>query len=395
MYDPVYGNHIGVVINNLDPENRGRLQIFIPHLSNNLLPTWNTNLEDISFKSTEVDAKLGSVLERLKNALPWAETAVPSFGGGTAGPTKYDGNSSPLPLVPNAAGMLINTKSIRSLNSSKDGSGQSFNKANNVKDVSEIPENVLKYIYSIGAVETGYQQREAYGDRLLNGINPDGSLAQPRTTYYNSFVYAEYQRNGGNLQAASAKYGDFGPLQFNSEDAKKWGVDYNAPVSTQFVQVTNYLQNKYPGQYEDLVNGNKINVNGINAYGIKEFNGAFNAIKNNTNGFTNAQKLSKDEILAKVKNFDENGLLKPNQQLGASNKGSESSPVQMTDSLAAEGGVGSPSGGGAAAGFFSKPAVGAKVWVFFHGGDVQRPVYFASVMEPVNYQVANQTVASS
>ena len=74
---------------------------------------------------------------------------------------------------------------------------------------------------------------------------------------------------------------------------------------------------------------------------------------------------------------------------------SKSSPVQMTDSLAAEGGVGSPSGGGAAAGFFSKPAVGAKVWVFFHGGDVQRPVYFASVMEPANYQVANQTVASS
>jgi len=38
-------------------------------------------------------------------------------------------------------------------------------------------------------------------------------------------------------------------------------------------------------------------------------------------------------------------------------------------------GVGSPNG------FFSKPVVGAKVWVFFHGGDIQRPVYFASVLE--------------
>jgi hypothetical protein len=39
---------------------------------------------------------------------------------------------------------------------------------------------------------------------------------------------------------------------------------------------------------------------------------------------------------------------------------------------------------GAAMGFTSIPYMGSKVWVFFIGGDVQRPVYFASVYEPNN-----------
>jgi hypothetical protein len=40
------------------------------------------------------------------------------------------------------------------------------------------------------------------------------------------------------------------------------------------------------------------------------------------------------------------------------------------------GGTGSPNG------TFSIPNVGAKVWVFFYGGDIQKPVYFGSVVEP-------------
>ena len=41
-------------------------------------------------------------------------------------------------------------------------------------------------------------------------------------------------------------------------------------------------------------------------------------------------------------------------------------------------------------GFFSKPVVGAKVWVSFYGGDIQRPIYFASVLESNSVAAANQ-----
>lgn len=47
-------------------------------------------------------------------------------------------------------------------------------------------------------------------------------------------------------------------------------------------------------------------------------------------------------------------------------------------------------GNGSARGMFSIPTAGAKVWVFFHGGDPQRPVYFASCPEPNNIATAYQ-----
>jgi hypothetical protein len=63
---------------------------------------------------------------------------------------------------------------------------------------------------------------------------------------------------------------------------------------------------------------------------------------------------------------------------GTPNDGTqESSPVQMT----CGGTRRLPSSITDASGFLSTPTVGAKVWVFFHNGDIQRPVYFASTLE--------------
>ena len=397
MYDPVYGNHIGVVINNQDPENRGRLQIFIPHLSNNLLPTWNTNLEDISFKSTEVDAKLGSVLERLKNTLPWAETAVPSFGGGTAGPTKYDGNSSPLPLVPNAAGMIIRAKEIQTLNNGN-GNGQSFDRTDQgiPKTLDEVPDGVLRYIAGIGATESGV-------------FLDDNATGRVTTEAYN------IQRNIDNtriLGIAGKTWDQLTPAQRDEVDS---GFFQNSPKNIRDnsnINLTNrgtleqqtlsiarllYSTKRFRPAYEYAKN-NDFKPADVIVAGLNTGSGFYNGPRNQPNEAAKARNLSAQEIRDYIKKFDSNpdNLKKQNEQLaGATGEGSRSSPIRMTDSLAAEGGVGSPSGGGAAAGFFSKPAIGAKVWVFFHGGDVQRPVYFASVMEPANYEVANQTVATS
>lgn len=51
-------------------------------------------------------------------------------------------------------------------------------------------------------------------------------------------------------------------------------------------------------------------------------------------------------------------------------------------------------GRGSSVGHFSIPDDGAKVWVFFHGGDTQRPVYFAAYNEPGNV-AAHQQLNSS
>lgn len=83
--EPVYGNHIGIVVNQDDPEYRGRVQVYIPYLTNTLYSGWNETLTDKKFKNLGGDGDLTpDIVEKLKNVLPWAECAAPIFGGGTS-----------------------------------------------------------------------------------------------------------------------------------------------------------------------------------------------------------------------------------------------------------------------------------------------------------------------
>jgi hypothetical protein len=45
-----------------------------------------------------------------------------------------------------------------------------------------------------------------------------------------------------------------------------------------------------------------------------------------------------------------------------------------------------PHGEGRPEGVFSVPKCGSRVWVFFHGGDIQKPVYFAYSLAPTDHQ---------
>ena len=86
------GIELGIVINKHDPENRKRVQVFIPHLSNTLFEDWNKEDSDI-IKFKNPNELPGNVLIRLKQTLPWAEAAVGIFGGGTSMTANtYNGN---------------------------------------------------------------------------------------------------------------------------------------------------------------------------------------------------------------------------------------------------------------------------------------------------------------
>lgn len=81
-----YGNYIGLVVNNQDPEVRGRVQIYVPGITNTLYDKWNNDDTD---KIIGID--IGStftlneeILRRLRNVLPWAEKATPLIGPGTS-----------------------------------------------------------------------------------------------------------------------------------------------------------------------------------------------------------------------------------------------------------------------------------------------------------------------
>ena len=93
----ISGNHIGIVVNTEDPENRGRVQVFIPHISTTLYKNWNQKLKNISFRSFTDSIFDADVKERLLSVLPWAEAAVPIWGGGTGAPINQS-TGSPVPF---------------------------------------------------------------------------------------------------------------------------------------------------------------------------------------------------------------------------------------------------------------------------------------------------------
>lgn len=90
--------YVGIVVNNQDLENRGRVQVFIPHLTNTLYKGWNESGEDIKFKSFDSSVFTPDIVSRLTDVLPWSEMATPFFGGGTGAPVNQDtGTPTPAP----------------------------------------------------------------------------------------------------------------------------------------------------------------------------------------------------------------------------------------------------------------------------------------------------------
>ena len=83
-----YGNYLGICINSQDPESRGRVQIFIPHIMPALYEGWNETGEDITIECVGNNLPNGlssDIINKLVQMLPWAEAASPVIGSSVAG----------------------------------------------------------------------------------------------------------------------------------------------------------------------------------------------------------------------------------------------------------------------------------------------------------------------
>ena len=77
-----YGNYLGIVVQNNDPDRRGRVKIFVPHVSITLYDKWNESFRDKRFKflGENLTSSLNEITDDMKDILPWAECAVPMIG---------------------------------------------------------------------------------------------------------------------------------------------------------------------------------------------------------------------------------------------------------------------------------------------------------------------------
>lgn len=81
------GNYLGIVVQNNDPESRGRIKIFIPHITPSVYSNWTEIIKDKKFKfvGRNIDSDLTNIIDDLKQVLPWSECAAPLVGASGSG----------------------------------------------------------------------------------------------------------------------------------------------------------------------------------------------------------------------------------------------------------------------------------------------------------------------
>lgn len=80
-------NYLGIVVQNNDPLQRGRVKVWVPHIDMSVYTAWNDTQKNKQFNflgsNTLSDLSI-DILEQLKIALPWAEQAMPIVGSGNS-----------------------------------------------------------------------------------------------------------------------------------------------------------------------------------------------------------------------------------------------------------------------------------------------------------------------
>jgi hypothetical protein len=97
-----FGNHVGIVVQNNDPDGGGKVKVWVPHITATVYKKWVEDKSNKQFKffGANINSILTqslsssdygefkqatSILEELKLILPWADVAAPLIGESTSG----------------------------------------------------------------------------------------------------------------------------------------------------------------------------------------------------------------------------------------------------------------------------------------------------------------------
>lgn len=74
--------YLGIVIQNDDPDQRGRVKTWVPHINPSTYDKWDVLKKDRSFKfpGLNINSDLSLVIDELKEIMPWAEQCSPLAG---------------------------------------------------------------------------------------------------------------------------------------------------------------------------------------------------------------------------------------------------------------------------------------------------------------------------
>lgn len=368
--EPVYGIHLGLVVSSTeDPEGRNRVQVWVPYLSTTLYKSINSkvqnveSLQDLKFKGPEDLNNIDSnILSTLQSILPWAEYAAPLFGGGSGlfnsatGKTATTGQST-VQSENNQVPSLPNTTTDMNL---------SGNKPEDIKVNSTLAQDRQKYFQ--GQITPELLNRLAFVANREVGSNP----AAQQSFFETVFNRAQFSGRSLSSIINDSSYG-FTPGSATAASGTITAVSNVLNGSNITNLATDNASNAPGNPVADRriaagVTGDWYKNGQVVPYGTSGAEFLYRA--NGSGGYTSTAGTN-------ANNYAQTNNLERTKDPTLIAQGNGSVPIKYTD-LSAKFGVPSNVGtAGSAVGSFTTPNAGSKVWVFYLGGDVQRPVYFA------------------
>ena len=157
-YPKYHGNYLGIIVQNNDPQKRGRVKVFVPHVSPTVYKKWNEVAKDKKFRflGANVCSDLTEILEDLKKILPWAELATPLMGESASG--RYNAHLNAA-TISDSNDVSTAFSSITSFGPSTDTEQYSQNQDN----IGEKPGNIFDISY--------YKLKDAFSNPSESGVN--------------------------------------------------------------------------------------------------------------------------------------------------------------------------------------------------------------------------------
>lgn len=417
-----YGNYLGLVIEDQDPEYRNRIKVFIPAISATLLTKLNAKKQDTVIAGVGINLENhldDEAFQVLRKILPWAECAAPLFGGGTSAhynpvsKQTTNKNSVGATNTSNPASALASVAPISPRLDTGDSLGTTIPGSQKDSFAGGITptHNMLKYVASIGWRETNFNEKEAYSE----AYNQFDNNSQIRRWYY-IFYFAggdEYAwgKKGSPtnvprpldpliLQKAKALGADYGFYQINGENSRELGsAMYVGSAAEQTQKVIAYINLLSKRKGKDKKGRSTFGVvDDINAGRWDAANAKLCGIWPSLPG-GDSRRTANDTGANLALNGDAKilNLAQNTKSIDRANPVSNSTEIARyliskyteKDNPASYDITGTYSTG-APGGIFSTPKINSHVWVFFNEGDPQYPVFFAQHVVIADWQRLKQ-----
>jgi len=169
-----YGNYLGIVIQNNDPEKRGRVKVYVPHISPTIYETVKRDNKDKYYKfmgdniQTDLTPKL---VEDLKSILPWSEVVAPVSSGASSGKYINYNNTASISDSNRVETSIPSSPTTSKYSLNKDGTGEKYGKIYEINEGQQSDAFSKTINSNIGDRSTGNPNR----------VNPYTHLYKPKT----------------------------------------------------------------------------------------------------------------------------------------------------------------------------------------------------------------------